>query len=753
MFKGFKPQGLQKIATRMGYAGNMENFDDYLKQNPDQEREMIVYRSKAQEMARGGAVRKMMFGGVVQDGMGNLVDSSGKKVGAYMPSTPQEADKTVQRAGSNIRPLNAQIKTAAIGEDDGTMGGGFQATTRAAGEEGNPQMPFPVAKTMAYGEDGEPPLQPLPQPLLPARPPANTNQAYVPTIGTNPGQVSAYGTPDAPKKVTDVTANLAQTGAMPVGGVTQPELTRVEGGQFVDPRTGQLSGTPVATAFGADTAQAAPAQEIATTQMTASQVTPAVQTAVQANQAAQTDVTDPNAKVVAAQQTASSIGDLNAAQGNATLLNNPVQRQIQSGELITGAADAQTASTFTEQIQAATATPTEKATVQGQLANLTANFDASNPPAWAAGTLRGIEAQMAARGLGASSMAGQALIQGALESALPIAQADASIQAQFETQNLSNRQQRAMLAAQQRAQFIGQEFDQEFQTRVANAAKISDIANQNFTAEQQVQLENSRLTNTANLENLNNNQALVIAQASALANMDLSNLNNRQQAAVQNAQSFLQSDMANLTNQQQTEMFKAQQRIQSMFTDQAATNASRQFNATSQQQTDQFFANLASQVAQFNASQSNAQAQYNAGQVNTIERFNSELNNQRDQFNAQNQTVIAQSNAQWRRQLATEATANTNRANELNAQNILGISNQAYNNLWQYYGDTMEWAWTSAENERSRVIELAMAQLQADSATDIQKMKDDTASSTAFGSLIGKFVTGSMFGSGGGLFG
>ena len=57
MFKGFKPQGLQKIATRMGYAGSMENFDDYLKQNPDKEREMIVYRAKAQEMARGGVVK------------------------------------------------------------------------------------------------------------------------------------------------------------------------------------------------------------------------------------------------------------------------------------------------------------------------------------------------------------------------------------------------------------------------------------------------------------------------------------------------------------------------------------------------------------------------------------------------------------------------------------------------------------------------------------------------------------------------
>jgi hypothetical protein len=64
---------------------------------------------------------------------------------------------------------------------------------------------------------------------------------------------------------------------------------------------------------------------------------------------------------------------------------------------------------------------------------------------------------MAARGLGASSMAGQAMIQGALESALPIAQADANIQASFEQANLSNRQQRAMLAAEQRATFLGLE--------------------------------------------------------------------------------------------------------------------------------------------------------------------------------------------------------------------------------------------------------------------------------------------------------
>ena len=47
MFKGFKPQGLQKIASRMGYAGRMEEFDNYLEQNPEKQREMITYQAKA----------------------------------------------------------------------------------------------------------------------------------------------------------------------------------------------------------------------------------------------------------------------------------------------------------------------------------------------------------------------------------------------------------------------------------------------------------------------------------------------------------------------------------------------------------------------------------------------------------------------------------------------------------------------------------------------------------------------------------
>ena len=63
IFRGFKPQAMQKIAGRLGYTGSMANFDSYLEQNPDKKREMIVFQEAAKEMARGGVVRKFQQGG------------------------------------------------------------------------------------------------------------------------------------------------------------------------------------------------------------------------------------------------------------------------------------------------------------------------------------------------------------------------------------------------------------------------------------------------------------------------------------------------------------------------------------------------------------------------------------------------------------------------------------------------------------------------------------------------------------------
>ena len=686
MFTGFKPQGLQKIATKMGYAGEMEKFDQYLEQNPDKQREMIVYQGKAQQMARGGMVRRFAEGGdTVVDAM-KTIPGGGEFT--IMPTEPAPE--------LNIPTPITPVPTAVANP--------------------LPQQPTPVADyTKQVGQvdaEGNPVLD------------ADGNQVFT-TQGMD---------------ITEVAAQRMSAPALPSGGQVVGQGITQEEGQYLPTDTGQVSGAVAVPTTLATTTQAevptitgAATMEAGTTQANVTEALDSVSSAQ--------GVLDSKSEVIAAQQTTSAVGDLTAAQGSATLLTNPVQREIEEGELISASANAEKAALFTEQVQAATATPSAKATVQGQLETLTADFDANNPPAWAAGTLRAVQAQMAARGLGASSMAGQAMIQGALESALPIAQADAATNASFEAQNLSNRQSRAMLAAEQRATFLGLEFTQEFQARVQNSAKISDVANQNFTAEQSIALENSRVANTMNLQNLSNNQALVMAEAAALSQLDISNLNNRQQAAVNNAQAFLQTDLANLTNDQQTVIFKAQQRVQSLFTDQAAENAAKQFNASSQNQTDQFFANLTSTAAQFNATQANAQSQYNAGQTNVLERFNAELNNQRDTFNAQNRLVIDQNNAQWRRQVATADTATVNRVNEINATNLLATSTQAYNNLWQYYGDTMEWAWTSAENELNRYADMSIANLNADTQSEVAKRGESTAAGSAIGSLIGTLGT------------
>lgn len=540
---------------------------------------------------------------------------------------------------------------------------------------------------------------------------------------------------------------LAQMQASAVTQTMQPTQAPVQmitpaEADFIAPTAGQTTAvSPMAEAATVGTVQQAqmPMTTGAST-YTATTAEDAVKAQTEALQA-QTGVVSEQAQVAAQQQLTSSVSELQAEQGTAIMMDNPVQREIQDGELISAAANAERAAEFTEQIEAATASPSDKATVQGQLEGLMAQFEGGETPAWAAGSMRKAMANLAARGLGASSLAGQAVIQAAMEAALPIAQMDAQTVAQFESQNLSNRQQRAILAAQQRATFLGQEFDQAFQARVANSARIGDIANMNFTAEQQVALENARAANTVNLQNLSNKQAMVMAEAAALANLDMANLNNRQQAAVQNAQNFLQMDMANLNNEQQTAMFKAQQNIQAMFTDQAAENAAAQFNAQSENQTNQFFANLSAQTSQFNAAQQNAMDQFNVNSVNALREFNAEMQQQRDMFNAQNGLVVAQSNAQWRQNIATLNTAAQNESNMEFAKTINGLTAANMDQIWQRERDIMSFAFAAAESSADRAANIAIAKLTADEQGKLQdSIGQGKLAAIAFDAVVKKWL-------------
>ena len=309
---------------------------------------------------------------------------------------------------------------------------------------------------------------------------------------------------------------------------------------------------------------------------------------------------------------------------------------------------------LTDYVEPAKGEVDPNSTVQGQLANLMQQFEGGKVPAFAAGAIRVAEQRLAARGMGASSMAGSAIVQAAMEASTPIAAADAE-----------------------------------------TYRRMSEL-----------------------------------------------NLNNRQQAEVLNSQMTLQMDMANLSNEQQARVANTQNKIQSLFTDQAATNSSRQFNAQSAQQNDQFFANLFNQTAQFNAAQTNAIAQFNAGQTNTVARFNAEISNQRELFNNKNALVIDQANATYRRTINTANTALQNAETEFNVRNLFNISQTAQANLLQQHRDELNFARLKSLNADEYNANLALASIAHD-----KNMKTSAASAAGglFATIAGGLIKSFKF--------
>ena len=528
-------------------------------------------------------------------------------------------------------------------------------------------------------------------------PASSTPASATPTGGvTNTPVTGGQGTSAGSQMTKKITADpMAVASRPPVAGNTPEQL---QAGQTVSTRPEQeaaqaeaLQAEAAGDALGATATPAAQAE--------AAQAQGQVQAVAKRTRAEEGEVRGEAMQQAAqADPTQASALGLQAAQaGPAQTVDAPDPLQVTPDQLISGSA------VDMEKVDTTFGTgEVEAATVRDELDDLMTDFEGGKTPSWAAGAMRQANAAMAARGLSASSMAGMAVVQAAMEAALPIAQADAS-----------NKQQMALLKAEQRARFMGMEFDQEFQTKVKNAARISEIADINFSAEQQVALENARMAQTVNLANLDNRQAKIMADAATMSQMDLANLDNRQKANAQRANAFLQMDMQNLSNKQQTSLFKAQEQINSILSDTAATNAANQFNATSQNQTDQFFATMATQVEQFNVSQNNAMARFNAGEANALEQFNVQQENAREQFNTNNHLLIQQANAQWAQKLTTAENAAANQANREQAIAANNLTVTAYNNVIQQERDVLSWAWKSADGAMDRDANIAIAKIQA----------------------------------------
>ena len=224
---------------------------------------------------------------------------------------------------------------------------------------------------------------------------------------------------------------------------------------------------------------------------------------------------------------------------------------------------------------------------------------------------------------------------------------------------------------------------------------------------------------TLQLQNLNNQQQTALSNAATIAAMDRQNLDNRMKAAQQNAQSFLNMNLKNTTNEQQSAVLTYQSKVQSLFTDQAAANAAQQFNATSQNQVNQFYDQLGATVEQANAARDVAIQKFNSEETSSVEEFNVNLDNLREQFNANMRNQIDQSNVAWRRQINTANTANENRANQSNAAILLGLTQQAQNQLWQKYRDEAHQLFTVLENETQRNHQIVLSAMENQFNTDM----------------------------------
>ena len=333
--------------------------------------------------------------------------------------------------------------------------------------------------------------------------------------------------------------------------------------------------------------------------------------------------------------------------------------------------------------QQSLATLDTRATVQGQLANISRDVEQSvatgSPlPAFARGAAEAAKATMQARGLGSSTMLGEALAEGILKSAIPIAAADADTYKQVIFQNLANNQQAAVVNAQ------------------------------------------------------------------AYLQMDLANLSNEQQANLQNLQARQQTLLNDNAARNAALQFNATSQNQvNQYYDSLNANIQAQ-NASRLDAMNQFQAAEVNKMVALNVKNEVAIADANAQREAAISQFNATLADARQRFNVENQRIIDQSNVNWRRQINTANTAAVNAANETNAMNLLNLSNFALSSVWQQWRDEASWANSAAENEANRNHNLAVAALERSTAFDLQSEASKQALYGLLGqfgmSVFSKFV-------------
>lgn len=180
-----------------------------------------------------------------------------------------------------------------------------------------------------------------------------------------------------------------------------------------------------------------------------------------------------------------------------------------------------------DDLEAAKGTISPEGTVRGQLEILMEDFEGDGTPPWASGAMRQAMATMQSRGLGASSLAGQAITQAAMESAIAVASQDAKTVAAMEMQNLSNEQQTLIFKSQQRISSMLSD------QAADNAAKQFNAASENQTKQFMADLETT--VSKFNAEQVNAIRQFNAGQTNATEQFNANMQNMRDQFNAQNS--------------------------------------------------------------------------------------------------------------------------------------------------------------------------------------------------------------------------
>lgn len=181
-------------------------------------------------------------------------------------------------------------------------------------------------------------------------------------------------------------------------------------------------------------------------------------------------------------------------------------------------------------VTAAQGTVDPNAITSNQIQQLTNGIDINNTPAWARGAVNAVNEQLAARGLGTSSIAAGAMVSAIMGAATPIAQANANYFAQLDLANLNNEQQAAMATAQLKSNALLSN------TAATNAALQFNATSQNQVNEfmdnlsSQIQLTNAAQVNA--MKQFNAGQTNAVSEFNATMDNNVNQFNDQNRIAI-----------------------------------------------------------------------------------------------------------------------------------------------------------------------------------------------------------------------------